>query len=332
MIRFRLGLADLASASFACSALQEAALSLRMWAHPGHYVEQTPWFLRMRPDFEALRGRDLLLSLVASNRFVPDFLTPRPTTPWPVFQDELTALRATAPALVRPDLERTFLPHDGVVPPLLAGGLDDPVALLDRVAEALAEYWECCMAPAWWPRARSVLQADLVYRARMLAEGGADALFADLSPRLRWRDGELTIRWDQPLTLAREEVDVDGRGLVLVPTCFARGASTSIDPGPAPVITYPARGRATMTENAESMEPAPAGPALRRLLGEPRARLLLLLDEPASTTELARRLHVTPGAVSQHLRVLHDARLVNRARHGRIVLYARSTLGDALCG
>ncbi|MFG1805126.1 ArsR/SmtB family transcription factor [Streptomyces sp. NPDC049040] len=328
MIRFRLGLADLASASFACSALQEAALSLRMWGHPGHYVEQTRWFHRIRPDFEALENRDLLLSLIASNRYLPDFLTPRPTTPWPDFQDELAALRATPPELVRPDLERTFLPHDRVVPALLADRLDDPAALLDVIAGAMDEYWQRCLAPAWWPRARSVLQADLVYRARMMAEGGADALFADLARRLSWQGGVLSIHWDQPLTLARAEVDVDGRGLVLVPTCFARGASTYIDPGQTPVITYPARGLATMVENL--CPPAP-GPALRRLLGAPRARLLLLLDEPSSTTELARRLGVTPGAVSQHLRVLHDGRLVNRARHGRMVLYARSALGDALC-
>lgn len=328
MIRFRLGLADLAATSFACSALQEAALSLRMWDHPGHYVEQTPWFQRIRPAFESLEDRDLLLSLIASNRYLPDFLTPRPSTPWPVFQDELAALRSTPPERVRPDLERTFLPHDGAVPAPLADGLDDPVALLDRVATAMAAYWERCLEPAWWPRARSVLQADLVHRARMLAEGGADALFADLADRLAWQDGVLSIRWKQPLVLARDEVVVEGRGLVLVPTCFARGASTYIDPGDTPVITYPARGRATMTE---SLDPPPAGPALARLLGGPRARLLLLLDEPFSTTELARRLHVTPGAVSQHLRVLHDARLVNRARHGRVVLYARSALGDELC-
>lgn len=329
MIRFRLGLADLASASFACSALQEAALSLRMWDHPGHYVEQTHWFRRMRPDFEALGCRGLLLSLVASNRFIPDFLTPRPTTARPDFQAELAVLRATPPELVGPDLRRTFLPHDGVVPAPLADGLDDPAALLDRIADAMAEYWERCLEPAWWPRARSVLQADLVHRARMLAEGGADTVFADLAHRLRWRDGVLSIHWDQPLVLARDEVDVAGRGLVLVPTCFARGASTYIDPGPVPVITYPARGRATMAENPQ---PPPAGPALTRLLGLPRARLLLLVGEPASTTELARRLGVTPGAASQHLRVLHEARLVNRARHGRVVLYVRSALGDALCG
>ncbi|UWE07481.1 ArsR/SmtB family transcription factor [Actinacidiphila bryophytorum] len=328
MIRFRLGLADLASTSFACSALQEAVLSLRMWEHPGHYVEQTPWFRGMRQDFDALEGRGLLLSLVASNRFTPDFLTPRPTTVWPDFQDELAALVATPAAAVRPDLERAFLPHDRVVPAPLAYGFEDPAGLLGRIADALAEYWDRCLAPAWWPRARSVLQADLVYRARMLAEGGADALFADLAHRLHWRDGELSIHWERPLALPRDEIDVDGRGLVLVPTCFARGASTYIDPGETPVITYPARGRATMAEN---LHPPPAGPALARLLGGPRARLLLLLDEPSSTTELARRLGVTAGAVSQHLRVLHDARLLNRARHGRVVLYARSALGDSLC-
>lgn len=328
MIRFRLGLADLAATTFACSALQEAALSLRMWREPGRYAEQTRWFRRLRPDFETLECRDLLLSLVASNSFIPDFLTPRPSTPWPDFGDELAALRATPPQSVRPDLERTFLPHDGTVPALLADRLADPAALLDAIAAALDAYWQRCLAPAWWPRARSVLQADLVHRARTLAEGGADALFADLSHRLRWHGGVLSIHWDRPLTLARDEVDVDGKGLVLVPTCFARGASTYIDPGTAPVITYPARGRATMAEN---LEPPPAGPALARLLGGPRARLLMLLDEPASTTELARRLAVTPGAISQHLRVLREARLVNSARHGRMVLYARSELGDALC-
>lgn len=329
MIEFRIGLADLASASFACSPLQEAALSLRMWTHPGWYAEQIAWFAGMRAEFDALAGRELLLSLVASNKWLPDLLTPRPTTTWPAFEDELALVRATPPELVRPDLERTFLPHDRVVPAPLLDGLADPVALLDRIATALTEYWDRCLAPEWWPRARSVLQADLVYRARIMAEGGADALFTDLANRLRWRDGVLTIRWDRRPPVDPNQVEVDGRGLVLIPTCFAHGAITALDPGPAPVIMYPARGLATMTENRQA---SPAFPALRRLLGEPRARLLVLLDEPASTTELAHRLGVTPGAISHHLRVLHEARLVTRARHGRMVLYTRSPLGDDLRG
>ncbi|MFF5521620.1 ArsR/SmtB family transcription factor [Streptomyces coeruleorubidus] len=46
--------------------------------------------------------------------------------------------------------------------------------------------------------------------------------------------------------------------------------------------------------------------------------------------ELARRLGVTPSAVSQHLRVLHATGLVTRARDGRRVLYRRSPLGERL--
>lgn len=60
------------------------------------------------------------------------------------------------------------------------------------------------------------------------------------------------------------------------------------------------------------------------------ARLLRLLGEPPATVELARRLRVAPSAVSQHLRGLHAAGLVTRARQGRQVLYRRSPLGDGL--
>ncbi|WP_347178083.1 metalloregulator ArsR/SmtB family transcription factor [Streptomyces sp. LX-29] len=62
----------------------------------------------------------------------------------------------------------------------------------------------------------------------------------------------------------------------------------------------------------------------------PRARLLALLEEPLPTVELARRVGVTPSAVSQHLRVLYATGLVTRARDGRQVLYRRSALGDQL--
>ena len=328
MISFHLDLNDLASTSFAYSGLQEAVLSLRMWTHPGYYAEQMPLFRRMRPAFERL-DTELLTSLVASNRWVPDFLTPRPSSAWPDVRAELGVLRAVPAEDVTEGLRRTFLPHDRRLPPRLAYGLDDPRGLVEEVADALETYWDACLGPQWWPRARSVLEADIVYRARMLAERGADGLFGDLSHRLHWADGALTIRWDRPDPLPDAEIHVDGRGLLLIPTCFARGAITNIDSGALPCISYPARGRATMAETAA---PPPAGATLERLLGRPRAHLLTMLAEPASTTELAHRLGVTPGAVSQHLAVLSAARLTTRARHGRIVLYGRSVLGDELCG
>ncbi|MBP0454394.1 helix-turn-helix transcriptional regulator [Kitasatospora sp. RG8] len=325
MHRFRLGLADLASTSFACSPIQEAALSLRMWTHPGYYVLQSPAFERLRPAFERLDST-LLLSLVADNRWVPDFLTPRPASPAPDFRTELAVVRALPPEELRPELEQTFLPNGRPLPAPLAAGLADPARLLARIADALEEYWELCLAPTWWPQARAVLEADLVYRARVLAQQGAAALFANLDHRLHWEDGVLSInrRW----TPKDGEITVDGRGLVLVPTFFARGAITMISNDRAPQISYPARGQGGMAG-----PPLPVAPrALEQLLGAPKARLLAVLVEPASTTDLAYRLGVTPGAVSQHLAVLHQTGLVTRARHGRSVLYSRSPLGDELTG
>ncbi|GAA4871923.1 winged helix-turn-helix domain-containing protein [Kitasatospora terrestris] len=104
-----------------------------------------------------------------------------------------------------------------------------------------------------------------------------------------------------------------------MPTLFALGAQTDIIQGGPPLLTYPARGKATMAENLSAV-PVPASP-LANLIGAPRARLLTLL---ASTIELAHRLGVTPGAVNRHLTALTAASLLTRTRHGRSVLYART--------
>ncbi|MFB9364955.1 ArsR family transcriptional regulator [Kitasatospora sp. NPDC001664] len=328
MHRFRLSTEALANASFALSPLQETALGLRLWTHPGRYPVQAPWAEVLRPAFERLPGAPLLLSLVGRNRYVPDFLTPRPTTPQPDFHAELAVVRALPPERLAVELRAAHLPHEQPLPPLLAEGLArDPAELLARIADALAQYWEDCLAPLWWPRARPVLQADLVHRSRIFAERGAAALFADLDQRLEWADGVLTIHRDWGD--ADTDITVAARGLVFTPTCFARGAITSISHDYPPSIVYPARGQGAMSPTPQA-PPAPA--ALELLLGAPKARLLALLAEPASTTELAARLGVTPGAVSQHLSVLHATRLVTRTRSGRLVLYTRSPLADELLG
>ena len=72
--------------------------------------------------------------------------------------------------------------------------------------------------------------------------------------------------------------------------------------------------------------------AAEALLGAPRVRLLTALRSPATTTALARRLGVTPSAVSQHLAVLHRGGLVDKRRSGRAVLYQTTVLGLALLG
>jgi len=170
----------------------------------------------------------------------------------------------------------------------------------------------------------SVLEADTTYRARQLATGGARLLFADLHPNLRWRDGVLHI--DQ--MIGQHHVAVSGQGLLLVPSLFAYKPVPPLNPKEPPWLAFPSRGLATLW----GPRPEADATALASLLGPPRAGLLRLLGEPLPTVEIARRLKVTPSAVSQHLQVPHATGLVTRARDGRHVLYRRSRLGDQLAG
>lgn len=135
--------------------------------------------------------------------------------------------------------------------------------------------------------------------------------------------------WGRGRDVAGRDIRVDQRGLVFTPSCFIRSANTFISDQYPPAIAYPARGQGSM---AGALDRPSTSRALEQLLGAPKARLLALLHEPVSTTELALRLGVTPGAVSQHLAVLLATRLVSRARHGRSVLYLRTALGDELAG
>lgn len=72
------------------------------------------------------------------------------------------------------------------------------------------------------------------------------------------------------------------------------------------------------------------------LLGERQAALLNLLCVPMTTQELARRLGLTPSAVSQRVGVLRSAGLVSSSRSGKYVWHQLSVRGlrvlDVLSG
>jgi DNA-binding transcriptional ArsR family regulator len=322
MISFELGVEDLADTRFATSPLHETVLSLRVLCDPGLYALHLPWRRSVLGRLGTLDG-GLLMSLVAERLTLPDFLTPRPASFAPTFDEELAVARRTSPGVVRRDLLAAHAP--GSLPEVLrdatAAG-DAPVSRLrDAVCELLRQYWELAIKPAW-PQMRLVLEADMTYRARRLAMGGARLLFADMHPNLRWHDGVLHI----DKMIGRHRVTASGRGLLLVPSVFSHKPVPPVSPEEPPLLAYPSRGVATLWAPA----PAADATALVSLLGASRARLLGLLEEPLPTVEIARRLHVTPSAVSQHLRVLYATGLVTRARAGRQVLYRRSSLGDQL--
>jgi DNA-binding transcriptional ArsR family regulator len=136
---------------------------------------------------------------------------------------------------------------------------------------------------------------------------------------MRWLgDGHLRINvFDRP---AR---DISGALLLFVPITSGRGWVAWEEPHRYAVV-YPCSGALADAERL----PAPA--ALARLLGPARARILVLLESPASTTQLVALTGQGLGSVGRHLKVLLDARLVHRRRAGRSVLYHRTDAGDAL--
>jgi DNA-binding transcriptional ArsR family regulator len=333
MVRFELGVEDLARTRFAISPLAETVHSLRAASDPSRHTLYLPWLRAIRRGLDGL-DMDLLLALVGpargadrflsgASRAVPDFLTPVPDRFVARLDEELARVRATPPAIVRRHLLATHAP-DPVPDPLAAvtrPGTRPARALLKRICDELERYHEAALAPTW-PDMRLVLEADTTYRARQLAIGGARRLFADMHPNLRWRDGVLHI--DE--MISEHTVRAAGRGLLLMPSIFAVKPVPPMIADEPPSLAYPSRGLGTLW----APPPPRVNGALGALIGAPRAQLLEMLAEPLPTIELARRLKVTPSAVSQHLKVLHATGLVTRARDGRQVLYRRTTLGDRL--
>ncbi|SEF16753.1 ArsR/SmtB family transcription factor [Jiangella alba] len=294
---------DLSLTRFAFSPLWEVVASIRVLREPAAHALHLPWVkaTRARLAGSGLDLRPLTARVPSDGRTLPGYLAPTPVTPTPELSDELVLLGATDPAIV-----------------------DGGRAALDALVETVAAYWELALAPSW-PRLRDLLEGDVRYRARRLAAGGAPELFADLDPAITWSGDTLAVRHVH----VDETRRLSGRGLVLVPSAFLwpHVASKTEQPW-QPVLRYPARGVATLWERGR-----PAAPdTLAGVVGRSRALLLAELDSPAATGELARRTGLTAGGVSQHLSALRAAGLVTSHRAGRVVLYARTALGDALLG
>jgi DNA-binding transcriptional ArsR family regulator len=297
----------------------ELMSSLRLFRDPATAALHLPWAEEVR---DRLADLDLLplLALVPPEGYIPDFLTQPPTSPLVRFEDELERVRSTPARQVVKELEIFRSQHEGGLPAPAEKIARNPRREVARLADTLADYWRRAVEP-FWPRILTLLSADLRHRAMRLTEGGPAALFADLHPTVAF-DGD----WLHVDQAWQGVVELGGRGLLLVPTAFSwqRPSVIAIRPW-QPTLIYPARGVGLLWE-PEAESP----PELAALMGETRARLLGTLNAPRTTTELARLLEITPGGVSQHLSALAAARLVSRRREGRAVLYARTTLGDAL--
>jgi DNA-binding transcriptional ArsR family regulator len=335
LVVLELDVADLAGTRFAITPLGETLRSVALLGHPDPPAVNRPWvrWAREELDRRPLRLARLWPLVMTGRPTWPEFLVPAPAGKSPGLDEELASLCATPDEAVRASLRRVF--GAGRWPDTARDLAERPRESLAEIATEIAEGYDRLIAPHW-ERLRSVLDADIAYHAGLLAGGGARSLFNDLHPGLRWSAGKLL--------MTDAEQGIDGQvtlgpdGLVLTPSVFIWPEwSVKKMTSTQTTLLYPARGAATVWEQADLRRPAPETgtgdrEAVEALLGAPRARLLGALRSPATTSALARRLGVTPSAVSQHLTVLHRGGLVDRQRSGRTVLYQTSTLGLALLG
>jgi hypothetical protein len=136
---------------------------------------------------------------------------------------------------------------------------------------------------------RDVLDADITYRARRLADAGVAATLNELDPPVSWRDDALRFAYSDTW-----ELDLSGGELVLIPSVFAwPHSAVSFD---LPAVIYPARGIGDIWQPG-----SPSGDDLARLIGRARAALLTALAKPASTTGLAARPQHVDRAFDQAL-------------------------------
>lgn len=301
----------LARSRFALSPLAETFASLKLLhsgagAHPG----ESRWLAAHLPAYRALLADDpvtgLLVRAGLGKEWIADFLTPTPRG-GEVFEAEVARVRGATGA--RDHLRMSL---GGPLPRAL-----DRDDLPERAAVLLEWVWEQTVRP-YWERRRRVLEADVNGRVNQVSRGGWAAVLDSLRPGTRWL-GESRFQINRHEYPPRE---ISGAELVFVPVT-PRAGWVSWDDGERYAVVYPCAG---VLAGAEP----PGEEPLRALLGAGRARVLVLLGRPMSTTQLVAVTGQGLGAVGRHLRVLWDAGLVERRRVGRSVLYVRTGVGDGL--
>jgi DNA-binding transcriptional ArsR family regulator len=322
MVELVLSFADTLRLRFAISPVGETVRLASAIANPRVDAKEPhlDWIHQHRSGLQRLlRDHDLralLVVLAGAPGDRPSFLTPTPATPVGEIEAELEQIRKTPFMRVESELAKCLdsAPLDPACERLLRSA-----GVARTIGDQLEAVWEALVAPSW-PRLRDLLERDVLYRSRLLAQGGLAKLFADLEPLVRLHDQRLVIAIG-----AEGERELCGGGLALMPSAFARPNVSASLVENTPTVIYPARGVATLFWNHQESDAT-----LQKLIGRTRSEILDALGEPTHTTGLARLLDRSPGNIADHLQVLLDCGLVKRARLGRKVIYSRTPLGDTL--
>ncbi|WP_405916835.1 ArsR/SmtB family transcription factor [Streptomyces sp. NBC_00728] len=292
--------------TFACLKLLHAGAA----THPG----ERAWLGVHLPAYRKRLAADPVTALLVrcglGPEWIADFLTPTPYGD-ETFEAEVARVREASPQEARAHLARSV---GGPLPARLADRDDLP----ERAAALLTAVWEESVHPDW-ERRRRVLEADVVARTAQLGQGGWAAALDGLRPGTRWLGGnrlQVNLHEYPPR-------EISGARLLFVPVTPKAGW-VSWEESRRYAVVYPCTGALADVRAATVPE------GLGALLGTARAGVLVLLDSPLSTSQLVAVTGQGLGSVGRHLRVLLDARLVERRRAGRSVLYSRTAAGEVL--
>lgn len=337
---------------FAYSPLVELTISYRLLRTEPVSVTYWNWVEEAKqatsdvsfPYMDALITRDDKLvngKRIEHSSYVPDFLTPTPGHPILDIESEFARIQALPLDLIRSCIQELISlwgPTD-----LLCNFLAYPNMGMQALVHELREYWQRTLAHHW-NRMVAVLENDILYHSRVLTLNGIETLMSTLHCTLGYEAGAITIGWTQEEYLkAHKEItsemearikpdvniDLDSDKFHLVPLIFAHQDNVyhQVTDSWQPMVLYSSRGAGLW--NYDTPEPSEA---LEMVMGAGKSRILIALESPFSTGELARKLALTSGAVSQQLGKLHQAGLVESHRSGKHVFYRLSQRGTQLVG
>jgi DNA-binding transcriptional ArsR family regulator len=322
MITIQMTPDDLIGMRFAYRPLLDICLSYRVLINPEFQSPYHHWLDEVQP---ALYDVDLpyLQALVTPKGYIPDFITPIPTTNLIDFHDELKTVLATPDSVIQENI-KNLIEDDGDSE-MRRFFLAHPRDAIRCLVSDMEIYWQRALAH-YWPRMISMIEGDVLYHGRVLALDGPGNLFEDLHPSIEYKQNLLQIRptcrhMHQPF-----EATLRGDGIQLVPNVFGGcGRMYQVAPYQRFMLAYRIRGASLWHGQSQ-----PSNRSLEQALGTIRARVLQVLATPANTGELAHKLQLSAGAVSQHLKRLTQAGLVEPHRSGKRVFYQLTRRGAEL--
>lgn len=274
----------------------------------------------------ALRTREFpyMRAVLIPHRATADFLL-NPYALERQLEEGFARLRQTSEEEIRRSVQQLLLTQPRTFEREMF--LQDPHIALECLIDEMRTYWQITLAP-YWSRITPLIETELMNRGRVLALSGPECVLGKLADNASYDHDQHVLTIDKPSAAwLPPHHTLNGNGAMLVPLMFKHQSSFHLYPSAQPVVIYSAAGTG-LWQSAPKLE---LSDSLRVLMGDSKARIIVTLaGAHYHTGELAHRLHVTPGAISQQLQQLYQAGIVETHRVGKHVFYRLSPRGESL--